>query len=264
MKTLQALSFTFLCAALLSCRPHYVDGSGSAGTEERAISKTFKSIEIEAPVDAEITVQPGMPASVKLSGYTNLLSSIKTELRDSTLRIYIPPSVTLNTDRKISASVTCPQLSGITLSGAGSAHVTGSLSAAEFSADISGAGSIDLQSLQADRLRVDLSGTGTFKVSGGKVREAKYDLAGVGKVKAYNLECEHVSCELSGAGSAEVFATSLLDASVSGVGKITYRGEPKVTAESSGIGSISREDGRPARVTEQSSNDDDNDSRDNN
>lgn len=256
MKILHALSILLLSSALLSCRPHSVEGSGAAGSEERSISKTFNSIEIEAPVDAGITVQPGGANSVKLSGYANVLAYIKTEVRDSTLHIFIPESVDLNTDRNITAAITCASLSHISISGAGSAQVSGNISAPGFSADISGSGSIVLQSLQADRLQVDVSGAGSFKVDNGKARTAKYELSGVGKIKAYGLECERISCDLSGTGSAEVFATTLLNASVSGVGKISYRGSPKVIAESSGVGSITKEDGSPAPITERTGKDD--------
>ena len=48
---------------------------------------------------------------------------------------------------------------------------------------------------------------------------------------------------LSGAGQAEVYASEQLDVTISGVGRVTYSGRPKVINKNiSGIGTVSARD----------------------
>jgi hypothetical protein len=58
-------------------------------------------------------------------------------------------------------------------------------------------------------------------------------------VDALDLEVKKMDISLSGAGSAKVFVTGHLDASISGMGSIRYKGNPTVSkTDGSLFGSI--------------------------
>jgi hypothetical protein len=106
-----------------------------------------------------------------------------------------------------------------------------------FKFSASGAGNFEVD-FDVAKLSVDMSGAMNLKVSG-KATEQTYNLSGAGSIEAYNLVGDKVVVDMSGAGSAQVHAKKYLDAEISGVGSITYKGNPeRVKAESGIFGSI--------------------------
>ncbi len=66
-------------------------------------------------------------------------------------------------------------------------------------------------------------------------------ISGAGHLDAEKLESQNVIFRIEGVGSGIVFATKTLDASIEGVGKIRYKGNPEVKKNVEGIGIISDE-----------------------
>ena len=246
MKAIYTAAFLLLSSLYLtSCLDNVVEGHGAMSTESRPVNKAFNSVEIDAPVDATITIQPGSTSSFSLSGYSNLLKHIRTEIKDSTLHIFIPEITEMHTDKNLTAQITLPSLIGLSISGSSDVNIVGDIIGSEFNADASGAAKINVQSVNVDNMTVDMSGKGSFSALGGKVGVAEYDASGAMTIKAYGLECRRVRVDMSGAGHAEVFATEKLKADVSGAGNVTYKGNPQLITDISGIGSVSRADGSP-------------------
>ena len=104
--------------------------------------------------------------------------------------------------------------------------------------DISGAGKLNLMNLKSKEFSLAISGAATAALAG-NVEMLEIDISGSGKVRAFNLEAKVVKADVSGAGDVEVYATKIIDANVSGVGKLVYKGSPaKVTSSVSGVGNI--------------------------
>ncbi|HPR60433.1 MAG TPA: DUF2807 domain-containing protein, partial [Prolixibacteraceae bacterium] len=61
---------------------------------------------------------------------------------------------------------------------------------------------------------------------------------GAGNIDADRLTAKNVSCRVSGVGNASVYATNELNATIEGVGRIGYRGNPVVNKKVSGIGVV--------------------------
>ena len=260
MKILHFLLAALLSVTILSCRERQLEGHGPNSTDTRNISKPFSRIEIDAPVQARISVAQG-PAAIIISGYANLLQYIKTEVRDSTLHIFVPDHVELHTDHNFEATITCPVLSGLSVSGAGTASVSGILTVSNFSAETSGAAAVMIDQLQAGNLSVDASGASSVAIASGKADNAAYDISGSSKLRAYGLGSSQATVDCSGASSAEISAGTMLTVTASGTSAVHYKGEPKVTTDVSGVATVSRADGTPAPVNrrEGDSNDDDDD-----
>ncbi len=103
---------------------------------------------------------------------------------------------------------------------------------------LSGAGSIRLRSLAAERLEVDLRGAGKIEVDG-RVREQQVTLSGAGVYLASGLDCTDASVLLTGAGNATVRVTETLDVVHRGLGRVGYYGSPKITSKVTGLGTVS-------------------------
>ena len=103
----------------------------------------------------------------------------------------------------------------------------------------SGAASIRMDKLDTDKLTVVNSGVGEIDVCG-IADDVEINNSGVGAVVAHNLKALNVKATVSGVGSVECYASESIDARVSGVGSLKYKGHPKhKSTHRSGVGSIS-------------------------
>ena len=104
--------------------------------------------------------------------------------------------------------------------------------------NLKGAGSIKVLNLDAPKLTVKLSGAGSVQVAG-KATEQDISLAGAGGYDSANTESQKVMVNVSGVGSAKVRVSSVLDATMSGIGSIEYIGNPTtLNKHVSGLGQV--------------------------
>lgn len=229
-----AIAFLF---TFNSCKP--VIGSGAVKDESRPVSASFNSIDISAPVKANITIQEGATASVQLSGYENLLKEIKTEIKDNTLHITLPDGMRVETDKEVIANITVPSLAALDLSGASDADIKGKITGNEFSLDLSGSSHVVAEDISTSKFSVDVSGSGHIAVNSGTIQEADFAVSGSGNISAFGLQSQSVDAAVSGSGSIELTAMQHLDAAISGSGNVKYKGHPQVSQDISGSGSVS-------------------------
>jgi hypothetical protein len=193
----------------------HLQGSGIAATQSRDLAP-FERIELAGA--NTVTVHVGSAQAVVVRADDNLIDHVTTEVRDGTLVVANRENFT--TQRPMSVTVTVPSVDSVRLSGSGI---------------------VDVQGVQAQQLTVRVPGTGTVTVSG-TVDRLDASLGGSGDVRLGDLVARDVKATVSGTGRLEVRATASLDASVTGVGTIVYRGSPAtVTRHISGTGSITDE-----------------------
>ena len=122
------------------------------------------------------------------------------------------------------------------VSGSGDVKLKGSCN--NFESDVSGSGKVNLTIAIRERADFGLSGSGKI-LAEGSAREVKTNISGSGKVLASNLEAEKCDIRISGSGDVEINVKTDLDATISGSGSVTYKGNPThVNSHSSGSGSI--------------------------
>ncbi len=122
------------------------------------------------------------------------------------------------------------------VSGSGNSRVRGKANNLESS--ISGSGNIDLEMAVADRLETRISGSGNLSATGSASR-FKATISGSGGVRAGDLVTDSCDISIAGSGSASVNVKSELNASISGSGSVTYKGNPdRVNSNSSGSGKV--------------------------
>lgn len=225
-------------AILFSCKPNVVRGGGPQGSDDRSVS-SFTAVTLEVPLSAEITVSPSSTASVQLSGSQNIISKIKTEVKDGTLRIFLPEGVYISDGGETKATISMPALRGLDISGSSNALVKGLVSGDKLDIEVSGSGDIKMENVRVQELDADLSGSGNLEISAGTAGKASYDISGSGSVRCFGVVSQDVEAGVSGAGSMQVNAASNLDVDISGAGNVDYKGNPRITQDVSGAGSIS-------------------------
>ncbi len=161
-----------------------------------------------------LDVTVGADRSVTVTGDDNLVPLVVTRVDGDELVVETSESYT--TEIGLTAVVTVPKLTGVSISGAGKGHVKG-LSNEGFEVDISGAAKLTLEGT-----------TKTFSL----------DVSGASNVDATKLAAQDVKVSSSGASKLKVDAQKTLDVEVSGAGKVRYKGSPTVTKDISGAASV--------------------------
>jgi hypothetical protein len=189
-----------------------IAGSGHRKTEKREL-KSFNAIDTSGGYEINVTCQK--PASFEIEADDNLLPLVKTEVRDGIL--FVSDTQDYHSSKSTALRIALPELDRVSSTGA-----------AEIK--IADANSSDLK----------LSSTGADSIdAAGKAKSVTISSTGAGNIDTSKLTAEKAKVEISGAANVEVYASEQLDVTVSGVGNVTYSGNPKVVNKNvSGIGSV--------------------------
>ncbi len=104
-------------------------------------------------------------------------------------------------------------------------------------------GSADFQTtsaIQTDTIVCRITGAGTVALTGSATREI-VEIVGAGNIRNFGFSCSHCFASISGTGNVDVNVTQQLDAFISGMGTITYDGNPPVINQTiTGLGTVRR------------------------
>ena len=166
----------------------------------------------------------------------NLLDKLVVEKRGSTLKIGLKPSLTIGRST-LEAEVTMPELTGLELSGASDATITGFTSAEYLDVDVSGASHLS-GDIEAGDARFDASGASEVTLRG-SAGDVIINASGASTVDLAAFSVADANVEASGASDVTVNASGRLDASASGASDIYYLGSPTMgKVDTSGASSI--------------------------
>ena len=182
-----------------------------------------------------------------------------------------------NSNDRIRAFVTLPVVDGLSVGGSGSLIVKNKINADDLDLRVSGSGSLEATTDVKGRLGADVSGSGELNINGtagsvdsdvsgsgkarvactirdrasfgisgsgkieaeGTAREVRADISGSGKILAAGLVTDECEVRISGSGDVEIHVNKELDATISGSGSVSYKGNPQhVNSNASGSGSV--------------------------
>jgi len=189
-----------------------ITGSGNRKTEKREL-KSFNAIDTTGAYEIDVACQK--PASFEIEADDNLLPLIKTEVRDGVL--YVSNDQRFNTSKSPMLRISLPELSSI------ASH---------------GAGEVKIADANSSDLKIQSTGAADINAAG-KTKSVTISSTGAGNIDTSKLTSEKAKVEATGAANVDVYASEQLDVTVSGVGSVTYSGNPKVVNKNvSGIGSV--------------------------
>lgn len=226
-----ALGFGGL-VAWAAARPA-LEGSGTPATQEREVSGDPTEIVVSGIGDV-VLVQGPAPA-VRVTADDNIAPHLKVETSGKRLTFTTDTSASLKPKTPIRYRATLPNLTAVTVSGAGSV-TTEKFTCEKLAVKLSGAGKVDLRDLTCKNLTLNLSGAGKATAAGA-AEQLTVKLSGAGIVDATDLRVGTADVQLSGAGKASVWA-DVLKARVSGAGAVKYKGSPQLEQKISGAGSV--------------------------
>jgi len=135
--------------------------------------------------------------------------------------------------------ITFKDLEELKMEGGVSLDTKGYLEFNEFYLHVLGGANIEMN-MKANKFRVTSEG-GVKLEFDGIVNEFKALISGAGYMDALNLKSKHCDIRIEGVGTGSVYATETLNANISGVGKIRYKGEPRVNKKIEGVGTVTQD-----------------------
>lgn len=208
-------------------------GNGNMQTQDRNVSG-IKGINVGGGFTVELT--QGNKESLRIEAEENLLSNIKTEVRNGVLHIYNEDGVTTNKGMK--AYITMRELNSMDISGGVKVIGKSEFRTDALKLDLSGASNVKLD-INTKELKADMSGASKIELAG-KADEVDMNMSGASKVEAADLQAKRVKVEASGASKVKLYATESLDIDASGASFVYYKGSPSITAETSSAAKVSR------------------------
>ncbi|MGD2077818.1 MAG: head GIN domain-containing protein [Chloroflexota bacterium] len=190
-----------------------VNGSGNVVTEERDVSD-FTAVSLQGVGD--LFVDQTGSESLTITADDNLLPYIEARVSGDTLIISIERNTTFSDVAELTYRVTVAELDSL---------------------ELDGLGKITADNLDGEVLTVTLDGAGDITVSG-EVDRQTVEVNGAGGYNAADLQSQEAKVTHNGAGLAVVQVSDQLDATINGIGRVEYIGDPQVTKEVSGLGSV--------------------------
>ena len=214
MKQKSLVALFVLIAVVAGCNKlgRGIAGSGIRKTEKREL-KSFNAIDTGGAYEVTITCQK--PASFEIEADDNILPLIKTEVRDGVL--FVSSDQEFHSSKSPALRITLPELNSVASHGAADVKITDANST-----------DLRLQSTGADSID-----------AAGKSKSITITSTGAGNIDTSKLTAQKAKVDITGAAKVDVYASDQLDVTVSGVGSVSYSGNPKVVNKNvSGIGTV--------------------------
>lgn len=185
----------------------------------------------------DIELKQGETNKLQVQAPERYIDDLLTVVEGNKLVIKMREGVTVNQFKNFKVWLTFKTLNKLTANGAADINAEDWLDLSAFSIVINGAADIELP-LRCRRLEANINGAGDLNFEG-NANVADISIAGAGDLNSLDLEVKKMEISLSGAGSAKVYVTGHLEASISGVGSIRYKGNPTLKKHDGSIfGSI--------------------------
>lgn len=213
-----------------------IKGNGNVTTISRTTSD-YEGVRCAGSLDFKLV--EGTEGKITITGESNLLEYIITEVKNGSLIVKIEDGKSLKQSNNKTILVTIPykDIESVSLSGSGDVWNDGTINASSFSASVAGSGDVILN-INSTNTNASVSGSGDLTLKG-RTTNLKASVAGSGDFSGYGLTTVNVDASVAGSGDIEVNCTGELKARVAGSGDIEYRGKPtKEDTKVVGSGSI--------------------------
>jgi hypothetical protein len=212
-----------IAVLILRGLPGGLVGSGNLETEQYAFTN-FTEVEIGSAFEFEIK-QSGS-YSINITADDNVMDYVQVSQDGQTLTIRLRRFISIG-PVTLRASMTMPQLHGLTASGASHGTVSDFSSTEDLEIKVSGASKVT-GDIIAGNVEFNISGASNIQLEG-----SANDLdAGVSGASHLNLDdfiVNNADVNMSGASSGTVNLNGRLDANLSGASTLWYIGEPTST-----------------------------------
>jgi len=185
-----------------------------------------------------VRVHMGKDTSVSLSGPRTMLDDTELVVRNGQLIIRWQEGAgwSRNGDQGVDVDITLPIIRGVMNAGAGSIDID-RVQADRFAAQLVSAGSVTIHSMDVDQLKAELAGAGALRTSG-QARSASITLASSGSFDSPNFTARDATIMSAGSGAVRAAVTDAVEIQTLGSGGIVLTGGAKCNVSKAGSGSV--------------------------
>jgi hypothetical protein len=210
-------------------------GSGNLETETYAFTD-FTEVEIGSAFEFEVNQSSSY--SINITADDNVMDYVRVSQDGQTLKIGLRRFLSLG-PVTLRASVTMPQLHGLTASGASRGTVSDFSSTEDLDITVSGASRLTGDITTGD-VDFGISGASTIQLEG-SANDIDANVSGASHFNLEDFTVYNADINFSGASSGTVNLNGRLDANLSGASTLWYIGEPTSTdINTSGGSTVSR------------------------
>lgn len=226
-----------ICTVLIiKVWPGVLIGSRNLETQEYVFA-SFTRVEISSAFEFEI--KQSSSYSINVTADDNVIDHVQVSQDGQTLKIRLGtvPSLRLVT---LKASVTMPQLGGLTVSGASRGTVSEFSSTEGLNITVSGASRVTGDIFTGGDIEFDVSGASTIQLQGFADNMVAV-VSGASRLNLDDFTVNNADVNISGASTGTINLEGRLDANVSGASTLLYIGDPVMgTINVSGASTLSK------------------------
>jgi hypothetical protein len=223
-------------AVFISCRSiPRIKGNGNMAAFEKALS-SFEKIQVTG--SAVVNFRAGQEYRVVVTVDSNLEEYTRVYTEGNVLKIGTKERGSYHFTNFI-VDVYCPKLSAVSISGSVRFNGIDEINASIFELVISGNGKIN-GTFECEEFSAKISGSGQIAAKG-SAKEMNISVSGTGDFYGNAFQTSNAIVDISGSGEMHIWVLEHLEAKVSGSGRITYRGNPKIDFKGSGSGQLKSE-----------------------
>jgi hypothetical protein len=209
-----------------------INGNGIVKTQVRQVS-AFNAIKVSGGIDVEMA--QGNELKLRVEADENLISQVRTEVKDGVLNIYTEGNI--RNAQMMKVHLTFKQLNAITGSGGCDIISNHKLNFTTLKLDISGGCDIKLN-CKADNLVCKQSGGCDVELSG-EAQKGTFNTSGGCDLKASEFYLKNCTVDASGGSDVSVNASGELIITATGASDVNYYGKPtKITKSALGASDI--------------------------
>ena len=220
---------------------HTIRGNGIYSETKYNLDGQAKYVEIDKYLFANLQIEqiPDSTSSIVISGDENLLDQVKYNLHDG--RLVLSSNNPFRSKNNLTVRLQTDNLKSIQSNMIGNIQMNRAFTGDELEIKMLGPGNLEADSLYVGALTVSSEGVGSVRLAG-KTNKTNFYVAGVGSINAFDLLSDTVYAHVDGVGSIQCNPVDYLNGRLNGVGKITYKDDPKMkNTNSAGIGKIGKE-----------------------
>ncbi len=221
-----------LLASLLTSCSSDINRSQIGFVDKKYHFDDFNKIKLEGGYSVKLL--QGDSCKVSIITSEDFQKKITVDVENDVLRIYTR-SKNIGTE-EVKVLIYFKDIESIKIEGGVLLTTPETLNLRNVSLNVEGGAHIEMQ-LVADTFNAKAAGGVSMEFSGTANLFSAIS-EGAANIDADHLESQDVVCKVTGVGNASVYALKNLDASIEGVGKIGYRGDPEVTKKVNGIGAV--------------------------
>ncbi len=235
MKAVQHIAlFIIICLGILQtgCQSPII-GEGALIKAPRTIG-SFSKISLNLAAHVSIIVTDSNSAVIV--GQENIVENIEFKINSKTL--VIQSNRMYQTDKPIEILITCTQLEGLEINGAGKIVVINPYRTQKANYTINGSGDIEARVIAKD-IKSKINGSGDLHLHG-ETQKHKIQINGSGDLKAIELISKNYEININGSGKADIAVSDKLNVAIVGSGDVTYLGDPIIESKITGRGKIKK------------------------